>query len=78
MHIPAEARVGNVSLKFSQNINNENTSCFGLDNVLVADTRTKPTYLYQDMDPIDESKWYFMPGANIKVINAVVVQVCMK
>lgn len=71
VHIPTAAKARNVSLKFSQNMNFGGTGCFGLDNVLVADTRKKPTYLYEDMDPIDESKWLFMPGANIKVIQGI-------
>lgn len=41
--------------------------CFGLDNVLMVENNKNPTYLYENLDPIDEGKWLFMPGANIKV-----------
>lgn len=54
-------------LRWSVEIVENQTVCFGVDDVIVTNTADRPSELHADFDPLNTADWLSLPGGKIHV-----------
>lgn len=54
-------------MRWSVEIVENQTVCFGVDDVIVTNTADRPSELHADFDPLNTADWLSLPGGKIHV-----------